>query len=95
MMAPAAEPVAAAAPIVVPYVLAITDLHQVAESAGLEWINSDAGKVAAVQAAIAAEPAAARVPRVIVPVVLPDDGPLILVETRRDLANVQLPFDAR
>ena len=64
-----------------------------ARAAGLEWINRDADKVAAVQAAIAAEPAAVRVPRVIRPVVLIDEGPLVLVETRRDLAGLQLPFE--
>jgi ribonuclease E len=68
-------------------------LADMARAAGLEWINSDADKVAAVQAAIAAEPAAVRVPRVIRPVVLIDEGPLVLVETRRDLAGLQLPFE--
>jgi ribonuclease E len=77
-----------------PYVLAVDDLQQVAQSAGLEWVNSDAAKVSAVQAAIAAEPQLIRVPRVIKPVVLPDDGPLVLVETRRDLSALNLPFDA-
>ena len=42
---------------------------------------------------VAAEPAAVRVPRVIRPVVLIDEGPLVLVETRRDLAGLQLPFE--
>jgi ribonuclease E len=74
--------------------LALDDLAQIARGAGLEWINSDADKIAAVRAAIAAEPRPLHVPRVIVPVVLKDDGPLVLVETRRDLAALQLPFDA-
>jgi ribonuclease E len=76
-----------------PYVLALGELQQVAHTAGLEWVNSDAAKVSAVQAAIAAEPQPIRVPRVITPVVLPDDGPLVLVETKRDLSALQLPFD--
>jgi ribonuclease E len=33
------------------------------------------------------------VPRAPKPVVLPDDGPLVLVETRRDLKDLTLPFD--
>ncbi|MEY4751344.1 MAG: hypothetical protein RIQ60_3558 [Pseudomonadota bacterium] len=77
-----------------PYVLALDELQQIARAAGLEWVNSDADKVVAVQAAIAAEPKPVHVPRVIVPVVLKDEGPLVLVETRRDLASVKLPFDA-
>ena len=89
----AAAPAPAAVPIVQPYVLALGDLQQIAQAAGLEWVNSDADKVSAVQAAIAAEPAPIRVPRVITPVVLPDDGPLVLVETRRDLSGLHLPFD--
>jgi ribonuclease E len=90
----AAVPAPVAAPAVVrPYVLALGDLQQVAQTAGLEWVNSDAAKVSAVQAAIAAEPQPIRVPRNVTPVVLPDDGPLVLVETKRDLSALQLPFD--
>jgi ribonuclease E len=99
--APAPEPVPAPLPMPVPvpaaaaqpYVLALDDLAQIARGAGLEWINSDADKIASVRAAIAAEPRPLHVPRVIVPVVLKDDGPLVLVETRRDLAALKLPFD--
>lgn len=75
------------------YVLPVEDLHAIARQAGLEWINSDADKVAKVQADIAAEPVAVRQPREPQVVVLPDDGPLILVETRRDLTKMVLPFD--
>ena len=75
------------------YVLPVEDLHAIARQAGLEWINSDADKVAKVQADIAAEPVAVRQPREPQVVVLPDDGPLILVETRRDLIKMVLPFD--
>ncbi|MFM2068347.1 MAG: hypothetical protein RLZZ584_3256 [Pseudomonadota bacterium] len=92
--AAAAAAAAAAAPVALPYVLALDELQQIARAAGLEWVNSDADKVAAVQAAIAAEPRPVHVPRVIVPVVLKDEGPLVLVETRRDLAALKLPFDA-
>ena len=64
-----------------------------ADQAGLSWVNSDADKVAAVQAAIAAEPRPIRVPRERPPVVELDDGPLVLVETRKDLGAVTLPFE--
>ncbi|MNU03904.1 hypothetical protein D3C72_2480990 [compost metagenome] len=74
--------------------MSIDELNQVAHASGLEWINSNADKVAQVQAAIAAEPKPIHVPREIKPVVLPDDGPLVLVETRKDLRNMPLPFEA-
>ena len=45
------------------------------------------------QAAIAAEPAPIRVPRERPPTVELDDGPLILVETRKDLSKISLPFE--
>jgi ribonuclease E len=67
----------------------------VAQASGLEWVNSDAGKVAEVQAAIAAEPKPSHVPREPRPVVVVDEGPLVLVETRKDLSEVRLPFEAR
>ena len=76
-----------------PFVLPIGTLAELAREAGLEWINSDADKVRAVQEAIAREPKPVHVPREIKPVVLLDEGPLILVETRRDLASVKLPFE--
>ena len=45
-------------------------------------------------AAIAAEPKPIHVPRERPPAVQIDQGPLILVETRRDLRNMELPFEA-
>jgi ribonuclease E len=76
------------------FILSVTDLEQVATSSGLQWVNSDADKVAAVQAAIAAEPKLVHVPRERPPVVVVDEGPLVLVETRKDLGQVTLPFEA-
>ena len=89
----AAAPVPAGLPKVLPFVLPINELAQVAESSGLRWINSDANKISAVQVAIAAQPAAIHVPRErqVLPVV--DEGPLVLVETKRDLRNMTLPFE--
>ena len=95
--APANAPVAPTAttglPRVTPFELPLNELQRIAEGAGLEWINSDAQRVAQVQAAIAATPAVPRTPREPNRMVLPDEGPLVLVETRRDLKDMALPFD--
>jgi ribonuclease E len=76
-----------------PYLLPTDTLQSLAAGAGLEWVNSDAEKIRAVQAAMAAEPAPARVPREPRRHVLVDDGPLVLVETRKDLSQLKLPFE--
>jgi len=89
--APTAAP-SAGLPKVQAYELPMASLVQVAESSGLQWVNSDPAKIAQVQAAIAAEPKAPHVPRVRPPAVLVDDGPLVLVETRKDLSDMKLPF---
>ena len=73
--------------------LPVSELAQVAQGSGLQWVNSDAEKIAAVQAAIAAEPKAVHRPRERAPAVAVDDGPLVLVETKRDLREVKLPFE--
>ena len=92
--APVIEPVAVrpAAPVE-PFVLPMSSLHTVADSAGLQWVNSDSEKIRAVQAAMAAEPAPVHVPRVRKAVQAVDDGPLVLVETRKDLSQFKLPFE--
>jgi ribonuclease E len=79
-------------PAVANYTLQIDSLQQVAQGSGLVWVNSDADKVAAVQAAIAAEPQPIRVPRERPPAVVVSEGPLVLVETRKDLKDMNLPF---
>ena len=79
-------------PKVQSYTLPVADLQQIANGSGLEWVNSDADKVATVQAAIAAEPKPVHVPRERPAVVVIDQGPLVLVETRKDLAEMKLPF---
>ncbi len=93
-VAPAAARTAPAAtlPEVVAFKLPMAELTQIAEQSGLQWVNSDAGKIAAVQAAIAAEPARVHVPRERAPIVVADEGPLVLVETKKDLRNLSLPF---
>jgi ribonuclease E len=81
------------APTPTRFELPIDELQRIAETAGLQWVNSDPEKIASVQAAIAAEPAPVHVPRERKPLVVVDEGPLILVETRKDLSQVQLPFE--
>jgi len=80
-------------PKVQPYSLPLEDLAQLASSSGLNWVLSNAEKVAAAQAAIAAQPEPVRVPRERPAPVVMDERPLVLVETRRDLRNVTLPFE--
>jgi ribonuclease E len=91
------EPQATAAPpapaMIEPFELPLDDLRRIAESSGLQWVNSDVDKIAAAQAAIAAEPRPIHVPRERKPMVVVDDGPLVLVETRKDLAQMKLPFE--
>ena len=92
--AAAPEVAEASAEPVKPYVLAMAELEALAAEAGLQWVNSDPAKIQAVQEAIAREPRPVHVPRERKPAVVVDDGPLILVETRKDLNQVTLPFDA-
>jgi ribonuclease E len=95
--APALAPTARSAePIrIEPYRLPAETLQALAQSAGLEWVHSDADKVQAVQAAMAAEPKPVHRPREPRPPVVVDEGPLILVETRKDLTQLTLPFENR
>jgi ribonuclease E len=79
-------------PAVSAFELPVDNLVSVAQSSGLQWVNSDPQKIAAVQAAIAAEPAPAHVPRQRPAPVVLDDAPLVLVETKRDLGQMQLPI---
>ena len=89
--APAAAPVAAASPQA--FVLPLDELRDLARSAGLEWVNSDAERILVAQQTIAAEPRPVHVPRLPRPRVAVDEGPLVLVETRKDLSQLKLPFD--
>ena len=81
---------AAPAPV---FALPMDELHAIAASSGLQWVNSDADKIRAAQEAIAAEPKPVHVPRVRPPMVALDEGPLVLVETRKDLSQFKLPFE--
>ena len=88
-----AVPVTTALPKVAFYDLPLQDLAQVARGSGLQWVNSDAGKIAEVQAAIAAEIKPAHVPRERPALVASSEAPLVLVETKRDLREMNLPFE--
>lgn len=89
----ATAPVPTSLPKVTSYDLPLQDLVQVAQSSGLQWVNSDSAKIAEAQAAMAAEVKPAHVPRERPPVVATTEGPLVLVETRRDLREMALPFE--
>ena len=97
VQAVAPAPIAAAGatglPKVQSFTLPIDALNQVAQGSGLSWVNSDSAKVASVQAAIAAEAKPIHVPRARAAVATIDTGPLVLVETKRDLRSLQLPFE--
>ena len=80
-------------PAAVPYSLPTDSLAAIASGAGLQWVNSDADKIRAVQDAMAAETRAIHVPRSPKPRAQLDDGPLVLVETKKDLSQIRLPFD--
>ena len=92
-VAPVAAAPAKAMPAVQPFALPLDELAQVAQSSGLQWVQSDASKVALVQSAIAATPKPVHVPRERAPVPVLDNQPLVLVETKRDLRDQKLPFE--
>lgn len=81
-----------AAPAVA-FELPIDELQAIARGAGLEWVESDADKIREVQAAIAAQPQPIHVPRERKPMAAVDEGPLVLVETVKDLSQIRLPFE--
>jgi len=89
----APAPAASTLPKVQAYDLPLQDLAQVAESSGLQWVNSDAAKIAEAKAAMAAEVKPIQVPRERPALVVSEDAPLVLVETRRDLSSMPLPFE--
>jgi ribonuclease E len=99
--APATVAVAATAPAalqhrmpsIASYELPMGQLQQVASGSGLEWVNSNPERIAQVQTAIAAEPKPVHVPRERPAPIVIDEGPLVLVETKRDLRQMAMPFD--
>ena len=97
--APAPAPVVASQvrpagmPTLQPFSLPLDTLESVAQSAGLQWVNSNPDLVAQAQAAIAAAVPPAREPRERPAPVAISTEPLVLVETRRDLGLMQLPIE--
>jgi ribonuclease E len=91
--APVAAPMPPRAPVA-PYHLPTDTLAAIASGAGLQWVNSDADKIRAVQEAMASEPKPIHVPRQPKSRTVADDGPLVLVETKKDLSQIRLPFDS-
>ncbi|MEY4425917.1 MAG: hypothetical protein RL535_215 [Pseudomonadota bacterium] len=95
---PASTPAAVTVsmPAIASYVLPVADLEHVATTSGLQWVGSDTAKIAVAQASIAAElaNAPAHVPRERPPAVVVESSNLVLVETKRDLRDMQLPFEA-
>jgi ribonuclease E len=89
----APAPAPRVAPPVPKFDLPLDDLQTLAGGAGLEWVHSDAERVAAVREAIASMPQPVHVPRERPPAVTVDEGPLVLVETKQDLSQLKLPFD--
>jgi ribonuclease E len=90
---PAAKPLADGMPKVQAFELPSDELAQIAQKAGLNWVISDAAKVAAVQADIAAEPKPGHTPRERPAPVVIESQPLVMVETKRDLRELALPFE--
>jgi ribonuclease E len=77
------------------FALPMAELAQVAQNSGLNWVNSDAAKIAAVQASIAAEPKPVRVPRERPVASKVEAAPLVMIETKRDLREMTLPFEEK
>jgi ribonuclease E len=88
----AAPSAKASMPSIGTYDLPIESLVSLTESSNLQWVQSDPQKVAQVREIIANEPAPVRVPRLRPPPVVIDEGPLVLVETKKSLSQLNLPF---
>ena len=80
-------------PKVQSYDLPLQDLAQVAQASGLQWVNSNAAKIAEVSAAMALEAKPVHVPRERTVAAVAAEGPLVLVETKRDMRTMKLPFE--
>ena len=91
--ASAPAPASTALPKVQSYDLPMQDLTQVATNSGLQWVNSNSTKIAEVNAAMALEAKPVHVPRERVVIKTSSESPLVLVETKRDLGAMKLPFE--
>ena len=93
VVAAAPAPVSGALPKVQSYDLPLQDLAQVAQASGLQWVNSNASKIAEVSAAMALEVKPVHVPRERAAAAVSTEAPLVLVETKRDMGTMKLPFE--
>ena len=91
--APASPARPSGMPALQPFALPLDTLEAVAQSAGLQWVNSNPELVASAQAAIAAAVPPVRQPRERPAPVPVSAEPLVLVETRRDLAHMHLAIE--
>jgi ribonuclease E len=91
--APASTARPSGMPALQPFALPLDTLEAVAQGAGLKWVNSNPGLVARAQAAIAATVPPVRQPRERPAPVPVSAEPLVLVETRRDLAHMHLAIE--
>jgi len=82
----------ASMPSIASYILPIDSLVSLTQSSNLQWVQSDPQKVAQVRESIANEPATVHAPRLRPPAVVLDEGPLVLVETKKSLSQLNLPF---
>lgn len=80
-------------PQIAPSIFPIEELQALTRSANLIWVHSDSDKVRDAQALIAALPRPIHIPRAPRPPSIIDEGPLVLVETRKDLSQLRMPFD--
>ena len=92
-VAAAPAPASGGLPKVQSYDLPLQDLAQVAQASGLQWVNSNAGKIAEVNAAMALEVKPVHVPRERTVAAVSTEAPLVLVETKRDMGTMKLPFE--
>lgn len=80
-------------PVVTGFELPVDDLKKVADSSGLNWVNSNPEKIALVQRSIRDEIEPLRIPRERVAQAVISETSLILVETKLDLNDKKLPFE--
>jgi ribonuclease E len=81
-------------PSIASYDLPVESLISLTQSSNLQWVQSDPIKVAQVKESIANEPRAVRVPRLRPAPVELHEGPLVLVETKKSLSQLNLPFSS-
>ena len=81
-----------AMPGIARYDLPVDSLISMTQSSNLQWVQSDPIKVALVKESIANEPTVVRVPRLRAAAVVLHEGPLVLVETKKNLSDLSLPF---